>query len=123
MRIAQVAPLAESVPPKLYGGTERVVFWLSEELLRMGHEVTLFASGDSKTNAALEPCWPEALRLNPGQFDPFLPYAVMLQGLADRIGRVRRHSLPYRLAAHPDTARARRTVCNHIARASGPTEP
>jgi len=86
MRIAQVAPLAESVPPKLYGGTERVVFWLTEELSRMGHEVTLFASGDSKTSAALEPCWPEALRLNPGQFDPMLPYAVMLQRLADRMG-------------------------------------
>jgi len=53
----------------------------------MGHEVTLFASGDSKTKAALEPCWPEALRLNPGQFDPFLPYAVMLQRLAERIGK------------------------------------
>jgi glycosyltransferase involved in cell wall biosynthesis len=86
MRIAQVAPLAEAVPPRLYGGTERVVFWLTEELLRMGHEVTLFASGDSETNAKLEPCWPEALRLSPGQFDPMLPYAVMLQRLADRMG-------------------------------------
>ena len=47
MRIAQVAPLAEAVPPKLYGGTERVVFWLTEELVRQGHRVTLFASGDS----------------------------------------------------------------------------
>ena len=46
MRIAQLAPLAEAVPPKLYGGTERVVSWLSEELVEMGHEVTLFASGD-----------------------------------------------------------------------------
>ena len=49
MRIAQVAPLAEAVPPKLYGGTERVVFWLTEELVRQGHRVTLFASGDSRT--------------------------------------------------------------------------
>ena len=49
MRIAQIAPLAEAVPPKLYGGTERVVFWLTEELVEMGHEVTLFASGDSVT--------------------------------------------------------------------------
>jgi hypothetical protein len=49
MRIAQVAPLAEAVPPKLYGGTERVVFWLTEELVLQGHRVTLFASGDSRT--------------------------------------------------------------------------
>ena len=51
MRIAQIAPLAESVPPKLYGGTERVVSYLTEELVRMGHDVTLFASGDSITSA------------------------------------------------------------------------
>jgi hypothetical protein len=53
MRIAQIAPPAEAVPPKLYGGTERVVFWLTEELVEMGHEVTLFASGDSVTSARL----------------------------------------------------------------------
>jgi glycosyltransferase involved in cell wall biosynthesis len=61
MRIAQVAPLYESVPPKLYGGTERVVSYLTEELVRAGHEVTLFASGDSKTSARLVPCCPRAL--------------------------------------------------------------
>ena len=55
MRIAQVAPLAEAVPPKLYGGTERVVSWLTEELVRQGHDVTLFASGDSLTSATLVP--------------------------------------------------------------------
>ena len=60
MRIAQVAPLAESVPPKLYGGTERVVAWLVEELVELGHEVTLFASGDSITRATLVPAWPRA---------------------------------------------------------------
>ena len=54
MRIAQVAPLWESVPPKLYGGTERVVSYLTEELVRLGHDVTLFASGDSTTAARLE---------------------------------------------------------------------
>ena len=54
MRIAQVAPLTEAVPPKLYGGTERVVHWLTEELVALGNEVTLFASGDSKTTAKLE---------------------------------------------------------------------
>ena len=58
MRIAQIAPLAESVPPKLYGGTERVVSWLTEELVAQGHDVTLFASGDSVTSAELVPCVP-----------------------------------------------------------------
>jgi len=61
MRIAQVAPLCESVPPKLYGGTERVVSYLTEELVRLGHEVTLFASGDSTTSAKLIPACPQAL--------------------------------------------------------------
>jgi glycosyltransferase involved in cell wall biosynthesis len=61
MRIAQVAPLFESVPPALYGGSERVVSWLTEELMAMGHEVTLFASGDSKTAARLVPACPTAL--------------------------------------------------------------
>jgi glycosyltransferase involved in cell wall biosynthesis len=63
MRIAQIAPLVESVPPTLYGGTERVVSWLTEELVAMGHDVTLFASGDSVTSAKLEPVTPRALRL------------------------------------------------------------
>ena len=55
MRIAQVAPLAESVPPKLYGGTERVVSWLTEDLVELGHKVTLFASGDSATSGSIVP--------------------------------------------------------------------
>jgi glycosyltransferase involved in cell wall biosynthesis len=63
MRIAQVAPLAEAVPPSLYGGTERVVSWLTEELVKQDHHVTLFASGDSKTSANLVPCVPRGLRL------------------------------------------------------------
>jgi glycosyltransferase involved in cell wall biosynthesis len=63
MKIAQIAPLVESVPPRLYGGTERVVSWLTEELVRQGHDVTLFASGDSRTAARLEPIVPRALRL------------------------------------------------------------
>src|SRR4051812_46712255 len=62
MRIAQVAPLTEAVPPKFYGGTERVVHWLTEELVALGHDVTLFASGDSQTSAKLEATWPKALR-------------------------------------------------------------
>jgi len=64
MKIAQIAPLVESVPPSLYGGTERVVSWLTEELVRQGHEVTLFASGDSCTEARLEAIVPRALRLD-----------------------------------------------------------
>ncbi len=63
MRIAQVAPLTEAVPPKLYGGTERVISWLTEELVGQGHDVTLFASGNSKTRATLIECVPTGLRL------------------------------------------------------------
>jgi len=63
MRIAQVAPLTEAVPPNFYGGTERVVHWLTEELVALGHDVTLFASGDSHTSAKLDATWPKALRL------------------------------------------------------------
>src|SRR5687768_3058706 len=63
MRIAQVAPLSESVPPKLYGGTERVVATLCDELVRQGHDVTLFASGDSQTRARLVATVPKSLRL------------------------------------------------------------
>jgi len=78
MRIAQVAPLYESVPPKLYGGTERVVSWLTEELVRLGHEVTLFASGDSLTAARLvSPC-KKALRLDQTCQDELVPHIVML---------------------------------------------
>jgi glycosyltransferase involved in cell wall biosynthesis len=77
MRIAQVAPLAEAVPPKLYGGTERVVSWLTEELVRLGHEVTLFASGDSVTAARLIPCCPHGLRLA-GIRDHLATHLVML---------------------------------------------
>jgi len=84
MRIAQVAPLAESVPPKLYGGTERVVSWLSEELVALGHEVTLFASGDSVTSARLESVWAKPTRLNRPRPDPMAVYAALLQTLAAR---------------------------------------
>ncbi len=64
MRIAQVAPLAEAVPPKLYGGTERVIWWLTEAMVELGHDVTLYASGDSETSAKLVPCAPRGLRLD-----------------------------------------------------------
>jgi glycosyltransferase involved in cell wall biosynthesis len=82
MRIAQVAPLSEAVPPKFYGGTERIVSWLTEELVRLGHDVTLFASGDSHTSAKLVACVPEGLRLA-GLRDHTSSHLVML----DRVRR------------------------------------
>ena len=85
MRIAQIAPLIESVPPRLYGGTERIVSYLTEELVRMGHDVTLFASGDSITAANLVGCVPKALRLDVNVRDVIPYYMLMLD-------RVRRHA-------------------------------
>jgi len=79
MRIAQVAPLTEAVPPRLYGGTERVVHWLTEELVALGNDVTLFASGDSKTSAKLDATWPRALRLDGSVRDPNALHMVMLE--------------------------------------------
>jgi glycosyltransferase involved in cell wall biosynthesis len=79
MRIAQVAPLYESVPPALYGGTERVVSYLTEELVKQGHQVTLFASGDSVTQARLIPASDSALRLNEGVSDPLAHHFVLLE--------------------------------------------
>ncbi len=82
MKIAQVAPLYESVPPKMYGGTERVVSYLTEELVRRGHDVTLYASGDSNTSARLVPCSPQGLRLDPSVKDPIAYHIAMLQQVA-----------------------------------------
>src|SRR5687768_11486459 len=79
MHIAQVAPLTEAIPPKLYGGTERVVYWLVEELVALGHEVTLFGSGDSCTSAKLEAFWPRALRLDGCIRDPNALHMAMLE--------------------------------------------
>src|SRR4249920_836962 len=79
MRVAQVAPLTEAIPPKLYGGTERVVYWLTEELVALGHDVTLFASGDSCTSARLEAQWPRALRLDGSVRDPNALHMLMLE--------------------------------------------
>src|SRR5271165_6099487 len=84
MRIAQVAPLIEAVPPKLYGGTERIVAYLTDELVAMGHEVSLFASGDSTTAATLEAGWPRALRLDPSIRDSVAPLVVMLEKVSLR---------------------------------------
>jgi glycosyltransferase involved in cell wall biosynthesis len=85
MRIAQIAPLAESVPPKLYGGTERVIAWLTEELIDLGHHVTLFASGDSATRGELAAVWPRALRLGRPRSDPMAAHAALLETMAQRV--------------------------------------
>jgi glycosyltransferase involved in cell wall biosynthesis len=87
MRIAQVAPLIESVPPTGYGGTERVVSNLTEELVRQGHEVTLFASGDSQTSARLVASTPRALRLDEDVIDPFAHMTVELEQVAAQADR------------------------------------
>lgn len=85
MRIAQVAPLAESCPPKLYGGTERVVHFLTEELVRLGHDVTLFASGDSQTAARLVSCVPQALRLADRAMDLTAYHIGMIEQVRRRL--------------------------------------
>jgi len=84
MQIAQIAPLTEAIPPKLYGGTERVVSWLADELVALGHEVVLFASGDSQTSANLEACWPKALRLDGSVRDPNALHMTMLEQVRQR---------------------------------------
>ena len=84
MKIAQISPLMESCPPQLYGGTERVVSYLTEELVRQGHDVTLFATGDSITSARLEACGQRALRLDPDVSDPIPDHLIML----DRVRRM-----------------------------------
>ena len=84
MRIAQVAPLCESVPPKLYGGTERVVSYLTEELMRQGHEVTLFASGDTLTKARLVPVCKQSLRLALGCLDPLAHHVMLVERVLDQ---------------------------------------
>jgi glycosyltransferase involved in cell wall biosynthesis len=87
MRIAQVAPLYESTPPQLYGGTERVVSFLTEELVALGHDVTLFASGDSRTAATLVPVVPRALRLADRCRDHLSPHLLMLERVAQAAHR------------------------------------
>jgi len=114
MRIAEISPLHESVPPKLYGGTERVVHFLTEALVDLGHEVTLFASGDSTTRAELVACTPEALRLNYCE-DPIAPHVAMIEDVIARAGEfdvmhfhtdylgyslARRQSVPYVTTMH-----------------------
>jgi hypothetical protein len=78
MQIALIPPLTEAIPPKLYGGTERVISWLADELVALGHDVVLFASGDSQTSANLE-AWPKALRLDGSVRDPNALHMAMLK--------------------------------------------
>jgi glycosyltransferase involved in cell wall biosynthesis len=87
MRIAQVAPLYESVPPQLYGGTERIVHYLTEELVAMGHEVTLYAAGDSRTSAELVGICPRSLRLDATCTDGFAHHMTMLERLSHEYRR------------------------------------
>jgi glycosyltransferase involved in cell wall biosynthesis len=84
MRIAQIAPLAERCPPAFYGGTERVVSYLTEQLVELGHDVTLFASGDSLTSAELVPCCERALRLDARVTDPLPYHMAMLEQVMRR---------------------------------------
>ncbi|MER9585659.1 glycosyltransferase family 4 protein [Mesorhizobium sp. M0276] len=84
MKIAQIAPLTESVPPRLYGGTERIVSYLTEELIKQGHHVTLFASGDSRTAAELVPCCDVALRFNPNVQNHIPHHILMLERVRER---------------------------------------
>jgi glycosyltransferase involved in cell wall biosynthesis len=84
MKIAQIAPLIESTPPRLYGGTERVVSYLTEELVNQGHDLTLFASGDSITAADLVPCCTQALRLDRAVSDVVPYYMLMLDKVRSR---------------------------------------
>ena len=84
MRIAQIAPLTEAIPPKLYGGTERVISWLADELVALGNDVVLFASGDSQTSAQLEASWPKALRLDGAVRDPNALHMSMLEQVSQR---------------------------------------
>src|SRR6201981_1361045 len=84
MQIAQIAPLTEAIPPKLYGGTERVISWLADELVALGHGVVLLARGDSRTSANLEACWPKALRLDGSVRDPNALHMSVLERVRQR---------------------------------------
>src|SRR6266478_5930047 len=108
MHIAQVAPLTEAVPPKLYGGTERVVHWLTEELVALGHDVTLFASGDSRTSAKLDAPWPRALRFDGSVSDPNPLHTLMLEVVRHRADEF--DFLHFHLDYYPFTIFSRQSV-------------
>src|SRR3954462_13304946 len=87
MRIAQVSPLYERVPPVAYGGTERVVSWITEELVARGHDVTLFATGDSTTSGRLVPVWPRAVPRGRLRIDPVVAQTAAIDAFARHIGK------------------------------------
>ena len=108
MRIAQISPLTEAVPPKLYGGTERVISWLTEELVSLGHDVTLFASGDSTTQAKLAPMWPRALRLDGSVRDPNALHMTMIEQVCRRADEF--DILHFHLDYYPFSVMSRQSV-------------
>src|SRR5262245_34038260 len=84
MRIAQIAPLTEAIPPKFYGGTERVISWLADDLVALGHDLVLFASWDSQTSPNLEACWPTPFRLARSVCDPNALHMSVLERVRQR---------------------------------------
>ena len=123
MKIAQIAPLMESIPPRLYGGSERVVSYLTEELVAQGHDVTLFASGQSITAAKLVPCCAQPLRLNSAvqRRHPLL-HADARQGSQHGV-RVRHPAFPHRPVPLPDLPRDGAPDGHHPARPPGSARP
>src|SRR3954462_14655245 len=119
MRIAQVAPLAESVPPQLYGGTERVVARLVDELGSLGHEVTLFARGDSKTSAQLHAVWPQGSAPWPSPDRPDGRPGSTDGSRGPARDRFRRHPCAYRLVAPAAPEQARRAFFDNLPRTHG----
>ncbi len=118
MRIAQIAPLTELVPPRLYGGTERVVSFLTEQLVDMGHEVTLFASGDFVTRAELAAVWPTALRFDGELRDAMAPHLLMLEQVCRRAHEFDVLHLPSGLLAILAVQSPGYTVSDNAARAA-----
>ena len=120
MRIAQIAPLTEAVPPKLYGGTERVVSWLTEELVALGHEVTLFASGDSLTRPSSSRCG-RGLCASTGRCAiPIALHMTMLEQVRQRARRVRHPAFPPRLLSVLAVLAPVDAVRHHAARPARP---
>ena len=115
MRIAQVAPLVESVPPKHYGGTERIVSYLSEELVRLGHKVTLFASGDSVTSAELVSVCRRSFRQNKRATDYLSREVLLMDHVIAACQRIRGDSFPYGLFALSHFASPDGSPCDNIA--------
>ena len=123
MKIAQISPLMESVPPRLYGGSERIVSYLTDELVRQGHDVTLFASGDSVSSAKLVRCVPMALRLDANVRDPIPYYMLMLDRVREMARRIRYPAFPHRPVSLSAVSADRQSDRDHSARTAGPARP